>query len=326
MDWSNFEAWALADRGLAIYTVQNTVGRLRFMAAHGLDWQRFFVGPDEARLEMRGFLARRKLAGAGGHAVRTYQKAANLVLDCLAMDRKEFQFAKWDLAAEPKGEPRSFTLEQLLVLDAYQHVDPYVSRRRRALIWMTRHTRLRRSELARIRVGDLDEERGLLLVAFPAKRGERRVVPLPFDAFSPQRPLGAWLKVRRPDPASPDALWVGMGPSGRAGPLAFTVGGLSREWWNITQDVGFPCSPLRFRRAGATALDEAGVHPRVIQKLLGHASLTWTQKYLGTVGLERIEADLEAHGVPGFRSRAKSLRERYSDGKAPVAPREETAA
>jgi integrase/recombinase XerD len=146
-------------------------------------------------------------------------------------------------------------------------------------------TGLRISELVGLDVGDLDLEDGFLR-AF-GKGAKERLVPVGGAA---RAAIVAWLPARadlvRPGVrgrsggsarrrADPDAVFVN--PSGRR---------LTRQGaWKIVQahglraGLGERLSPHVLRHSCATHMVEHGADLRVVQELLGHASVSTTQVY-----------------------------------------------
>jgi integrase/recombinase XerD len=148
--------------------------------------------------------------------------------------------------------------------------------RDRALLEVLYGTGARISEAVGLDVDDVDRVEGTVLLR--GKGSKERLVPIGSYALSA---LDAYLTRARPELAA-------VGSSDRAGALFLNARGgrLSRQsaWTvlvkaadraGVTRDV----SPHTLRHSFATHLLEGGADVRVVQELLGHASVTTTQIY-----------------------------------------------
>lgn len=146
--------------------------------------------------------------------------------------------------------------------------------RDRALLEMLYGTGARISEAVGLDVDDVDPHEGV--VRLRGKGGKERIVPLGSYAASA---LSSWLVRGRP----------AMAARGKGTPAIFvnTRGSrLSRQSaWSILRacaeraDLSGHLSPHTLRHSFATHLLEGGADVRVVQELLGHASVTTTQIY-----------------------------------------------
>jgi integrase/recombinase XerD len=156
------------------------------------------------------------------------------------------------------------------------HADPKtaIGLRDRALLETGYSTGLRRMELIRLRLYDLDFARGVLAVR-EGKGRKDRVVPIGEQAI-------AWLErylneVRPEFVVEPDEGTVFLTRRGRP----FHPNNLSR----LTRDYLVAAGVAKrgachlLRHTMATAMLEHGADVRVIQEILGHARLTTTQLY-----------------------------------------------
>ncbi|PZF83863.1 tyrosine-type recombinase/integrase, partial [Micromonospora deserti] len=158
--------------------------------------------------------------------------------------------------------------------------------RDRALLEFLYGTGSRISEAVGAAVDDVDVEQGAALLR--GKGGRTRLVPI--GGYAVQA-LRAWLVRGRP----------GLAAAGRGNPAVFLNargGRLSRQGaWTIlrraAQRAGLPVdgpqavSPHTLRHSYATHLLDGGADVRVVQELLGHASVTTTQVYT-LVTVERL--------------------------------------
>jgi integrase/recombinase XerD len=146
--------------------------------------------------------------------------------------------------------------------------------RDRALLELLYGTGARISEAVGLAVDDLDlDDRSVLL---SGKGGKQRRVPLGSYAI---QSLSAYLVRSRPDLAAKGLGTSALFLNGRGGRLsrqsAWTVLRAAAEKAGLAVDI----SPHTLRHSFATHLMEGGADVRVVQELLGHASVTTTQIY-----------------------------------------------
>ena len=174
--------------------------------------------------------------------------------------------------------PKSLTLDEVLALlegaggDA--PTDGSLTLRNRALLELLYSTGARISEAVGLDVDDIDTEARSVLLR--GKGGKQRLVPVGRPAIAA---LDAYLVRGRPE----------LARRGRGGPAIFLNargGRLSRQSaWQVLQDaaeragISAAVSPHTLRHSFATHLLEGGADVRVVQELLGHASVTTTQIY-----------------------------------------------
>ncbi len=146
--------------------------------------------------------------------------------------------------------------------------------RDRALLELLYGTGARISEVVGLDVDDLDRESAALRLA--GKGGKERVVPVGRYATEA---LEAYLVRGRPPLAERGSGVPALFLNSRGGRLsrqsAWTVLRAAAEHAGITEDV----SPHTLRHSFATHLLDGGADVRVVQELLGHASVTTTQIY-----------------------------------------------
>jgi len=165
----------------------------------------------------------------------------------------------------PQRLPRALPAPALgRMLDDLDGDDP-ISQRDRALLEVLYGTGMRVSELAALRVSDVD---GVDLVRVSGKGGRERVVPLAGPA---RESVDRYLAAARPRlvaQSAADALWVGV----KGGPL--DTRGVRRV---VKARLG--TFPHALRHSFATHLLEGGADLRTVQELLGHIELATTQIY-----------------------------------------------
>ncbi|WP_204080920.1 site-specific tyrosine recombinase XerD [Mycobacterium riyadhense] len=174
--------------------------------------------------------------------------------------------------------PKSLTIDEVLALlegaGGDNPSDGPLTLRNRALLELLYSTGARISEAVGLDVDDIDtHDRSALL---HGKGGKQRLVPVGHPAV---QALDAYLVRGRPD----------LARRGRGNPAIFLNargGRLSRQSaWQVLQDaaeragITSGVSPHMLRHSFATHLLEGGADVRVVQELLGHASVTTTQIY-----------------------------------------------
>jgi integrase/recombinase XerC len=145
---------------------------------------------------------------------------------------------------------------------------------------------LRVGELVALDVRDVDPQSGDVRVW--GKGGKERIVPLPAVA---REAMARWLARRRREGVLSEPLFIALR---RAGALPARVRRLGeRDVRRILRSLAARAGisdrvhPHRLRHSYATHLLEMGADLREIQELLGHASLSTTQKYTA-VSVDRL--------------------------------------
>ncbi|HEU4428316.1 MAG TPA: tyrosine recombinase XerC, partial [Myxococcota bacterium] len=145
---------------------------------------------------------------------------------------------------------------------------------------------LRVGEIVALDVRDLDVVRGEVRVW--GKGGKERVVPLPKTA---RDALRAYLDERRAPGVLAEPLFVSLNAARGAKPRRLGVRDARRRLRKRALEAGLAgrIHPHRMRHSYATHLLDMGADLRAIQELLGHASLSTTQRYTA-VSAERLVA------------------------------------
>jgi integrase/recombinase XerD len=184
--------------------------------------------------------------------------------------------------ALPRRLPKALDVDQVFrLLDAPAEDGP-LALRDKALLEFLYGTGARISEAVGCAVDDLDLDAGT--VTLHGKGGRTRVVPVGAYACAA---LQAYLVRGRP------ALAALSSRSSRGAVFLNARGGqLSRQSaWTVLREAaaraGVPASPHTLRHSYATHLLDGGADIRVVQELLGHASVTTTQVYT-LVTVERL--------------------------------------
>ena len=174
----------------------------------------------------------------------------------------------------PRRLPKALPLDRVERLLEACGLDEPLSLRDRALLELLYSTGARISEAVGLDLDDIDiADRSVLLAG---KGGKQRLVPIGRPALAA---LEAYRVRARP----------GIASRGRGTPALFLNargGRLSRQSaWQVLRaaaaraGVTEPVSPHTLRHSFATHLLEGGADVRVVQELLGHASVTTTQVY-----------------------------------------------
>jgi integrase/recombinase XerD len=174
----------------------------------------------------------------------------------------------------PRRLPKAISVEEVeRLIGAAGPEDTARGLRDRALLEVLYGSGARISEAVGLDVEDVDLAEGALRV--PGKGGKTRVVPIGGYA---RRAVQAYLQRARPELAVPGKDVPALFLNARGGRLsrqgAWMVLGVAAEKAGL-KDV----SPHTLRHSFATHLLDGGADVRVVQELLGHASVTTTQVY-----------------------------------------------
>lgn len=174
--------------------------------------------------------------------------------------------------------PKSLSIDEVLALleaaGGDSEADSPLTLRNRALLELLYSTGARISEAVGLDIDDVDTSARSVLLR--GKGGKQRLIPIGRPAVTA---LETYLVRGRPD----------LARRGRGTPAIFLNargGRLSRQSaWQVLQDaagragVTATVSPHVLRHSFATHLLDGGADVRVVQELLGHASVTTTQIY-----------------------------------------------
>jgi integrase/recombinase XerD len=186
--------------------------------------------------------------------------------------------------APPRRLPKALPLDDIeRILDAAGSAGTTLAKRDRALLEVLYGTGARISEAVGLDVDDLElGDDGA--VRLSGKGGKQRIVPVGSYAV---RAVGDYLTAARPGLVAAGRGTPALFLNARGGRLsrqsAWTVLRRAAERAGVTADV----SPHTLRHSFATHLLDGGADVRVVQELLGHASVTTTQIYT-LVTVERL--------------------------------------
>ncbi|MCW2524259.1 MAG: tyrosine recombinase XerD [Frankiales bacterium] len=233
-------------------------------------------------LTVSGFLASLR-QGDATHPALSASSSARAVVAVRGLHR--FAYADGQIATDvarevkpptpPRRLPKAISVEDVeRLLDAADFDQTPLSVRDRALLEVLYGTGARISEAVGLDVDDLDLEQRTVLLR--GKGGKQRLAPL--GSFAARALSGYLVRVR------PELVRKGRGTpkvflNARGGALsrqsAWTVLRTAADKAGLTADI----SPHTLRHSFATHLMEGGADVRVVQELLGHASVTTTQIY-----------------------------------------------
>lgn len=178
-----------------------------------------------------------------------------------------------------KRLPKAISVDEVTRILEAAGADTATGLRDRALLEFLYSTGARISEAVGLDVDDIslqEAESGPAVVRLFGKGSKERLVPL--GSYG-ARALDAYLVRGRPLLAAKGTGTPGLFLNARGGRIsrqsAWTILKAAADKANITKDV----SPHTLRHSFATHLLEGGADVRVVQELLGHASVTTTQVY-----------------------------------------------
>ena len=289
------------ERGLAANTLSSYRRDLQ-------RWLAFLAGAGRVRLSEVGeadvaeFLAALR-AGDDDHPPLSASSAGRAVVAVRGLHRFALRegWTTVDAAREVRPPvparrlPKAISVAQVEKLLGAPDPETPLGLRDRALLELLYGTGARISEAVGLDVDDLDRTAGL--VKLDGKGGKQRIVPVGSYAG---RAVAAYLVRARPV----------LVASGRGTPALFLNargGRLSRQSaWTVLRAAavraGIPgdLSPHTLRHCFATHLLDGGADVRVVQELLGHASVTTTQVYT-LVTVDRLR-EVYATAHPRARS------------------------
>jgi integrase/recombinase XerD len=221
--------------------------------------------------------------GNGDHPPLAASSAARTLVAVRGFHR--FLALEGEVEADPAGGvsppraparlPKAITVQEVeRLLEAASAGDTPVSLRDRALLEVLYGVGARISEAVGLDVDDIDAEEGV--VRLFGKGSKERIVPLGSYAA---RAVGAYLVRGRPTFAARGKGTPAVFLNQRGGRLsrqsAWSAMRAASERANLTGHL----SPHTLRHSFATHLLDGGADVRVVQELLGHASVTTTQIY-----------------------------------------------
>lgn len=287
----SFERHLRFEKNCSPHTVRNYISDL-------MQYERFLSGcerpgkggVDTDQLTIRGYLASlqksnsRSSIGRKLAAIRTFYRflVREGVLDSNPLEGVATPRMK-------KRLPKFFSVDDIFrLMDAASGEKPLIVRDR-AILELLYSSGLRVGELAALGIDDIDIRGGMVKVL--GKGGKERMIPVGGKALDA---IGDYLKLRESMSAGikdRSALFLNY----RGGRL--TSRSVARIVDKYLRMGGVPGkgSPHTLRHSFATHLLDAGADLRGIQELLGHASLSTTQKYTHITTDRLMEVYDKAH-------------------------------
>jgi integrase/recombinase XerD len=280
------------ERGLSPATIRAYRADLTdFAAGEGVD-RHWADGPEPAR-EHLAAKTRRGSAARGLAPTSLRRRAASI--------RGFYRFAfgdglierdvaaHLDLPRQPRLLPETLTVAEVEAL-----LEAAPDLRARALLELLYAAGLRVSEALGLDLEDLSLDGGFVRVI--GKGDKERLVPVGDIALDW---LGSWLREGRPallaahhvDPIRGGPLFLGDRGARLARQQAFATVKTAARRAGLPEAV----SPHTLRHSFATHLLEGGADLRIVQELLGHASISTTQLYTHVTGERVREVYSRAH-------------------------------
>lgn len=213
----------------------------------------------------------------------------------------------------PKKEkllPKAMTVDEM---DRFFSRNDRMQARDAAIFELLYSSGLRVGELTSLKAPDVDLENGWVRVI--GKGNKERYVPVgrkAVDALREYLPVRCLIEANRGPGRSNGALFL----NAQGGPLSSrSVRRILKAYLNEAE-IPRDASPHTFRHSFATHLLHGGADLRSIQEMLGHASLSTTQRYtrmdLGRL-MEVYDRSHPRSGSPAVHQPAESPRERARD-------------
>ena len=283
---SEFLNWLVVERGRA----QNTVDAYRRDLVQYVD----YLSSTQKNLakatvqDVEAFLSVRLQSGAAKSSIARQFSAMRMLHRFMVEEdlRTDDPAVLAEGISKPAGIPKPLSETEVVSLIGSVIGDEPRNLRDRAILEFLYATGARVSEVCSLNLSDIDRETSL--VRLFGKGSKERIVPFGSAAHSA---LEAWLEMGR-------ELMVPVKWRRRDDSLAVFLGGrgtrLSRQVaWNVVRDAGQRAgierelSPHALRHSCATHLLDHGADLRIVQEMLGHASITTTQVYT-RVSQERL--------------------------------------
>lgn len=281
-DLGAFEAWCLTtgprSEPWAISTTAANLQRLRFLSRNGLDLDAFTV-EGAARV-----LATLRRGGVGVPWYNNLVKATNAYAEFRVGVRRAFPFIQ-----PPPSVPKRIPWRDLRAVLRYTHPEKDLRMLRRALIWVSVSTGLRRSMVARLSRSDLNPEAGTIRIRLPTKRGQVGDVYVEPWFWSSRRPLAAYLRWARPPEDDPDALWLNWRTRGggkRRVPRRAAAAYLYTQLREAGLEMGTTLNFNVGRHTALTGLHRAGNSESVVQRQALHTKRSSSEPYIQITGDE----------------------------------------
>lgn len=282
-----FLSWMVAEKGRSA----NTIAAYRRDLAAYSEWLTANSATvlDVSHQQLVEFVGTRRASGAATSSIARQLAAVRMLHRYLSIEgeRRDDPAAELEGVRVPSGIPKPLTEAQVTsLLDSVLVTEP-IHRRDLALIELLYATGARISEAVGLSIGEIDMD--ARLVRLYGKGAKERIVPFGSTAaaalddwFSPSgRAMVVPAHWRSRDDA--EAVFLNT----RGGRLTRQAAWQVIKKYGTRAGIGDELSPHVLRHSCATHLLDHGADLRVVQEMLGHASISTTQIYT-KVSQERL--------------------------------------
>lgn len=282
-----FLSWMVAEKGRSA----NTIAAYRRDLAAYSEWlaDRGATVLDVSHQQLVDFVGARRASGAATSSIARQLAAVRMLHRYLSVEgeRRDDPAAELEGVRVPSGIPKPLTEAQVAsLIDSVLVTEP-IHRRDLALIELLYATGARISEAVGLSIGEIDMD--ARLVRLYGKGAKERIVPFGSaaaaaldDWFSPSgRAMVVPAHWRSRDDA--EAVFLNT----RGGRLTRQAAWQVIKKYGTRAGIGDELSPHVLRHSCATHLLDHGADLRVVQEMLGHASISTTQIYT-KVSQERL--------------------------------------
>lgn len=282
-----FLSWMVAEKGRAA----NTVAAYRRDLTAYADWLRHHDTTllTVSHAQLVEFVGDRRASGAATSSIARQLAAVRMLHRYLSIEgeRRDDPAADLEGVRVPAGIPKPLTEAQVTsLIDAVVVTEP-IHRRDLALIELLYATGARISEAVGLSIGEIDMD--ARLVRLYGKGSKERIVPFGSTAATA---LDDWFSGAGRARLVPDQ-WRRRGDAEavflntRGARLTRQAAWVVIKKYGYRAGVGNELSPHVLRHSCATHLLDHGADLRVVQEMLGHASISTTQIYT-KVSQERL--------------------------------------
>ncbi len=282
-----FLSWMVAEKGRSA----NTIAAYRRDLTAYSEWlaDNDATVLDVTHQQLVDFVGKRRASGAATSSIARQLAAVRMLHRYLSIEgeRRDDPAAELEGVRVPSGIPKPLTEAQVTsLIDSVLVTEP-IHRRDLALIELLYATGARISEAVGLSIGEIDMD--ARLVRLYGKGAKERIVPFGSTAaaalddwFSPSgRAMVVPAQWRSRDDA--EAVFLNT----RGGRLTRQAAWQVIKKYGTLAGIGDELSPHVLRHSCATHLLDHGADLRVVQEMLGHASISTTQIYT-KVSQERL--------------------------------------
>jgi len=279
LEAEEFLAWMLAEKGRSKNTLAAYRRDLRSYCAWLGERSRTLL--DVTQQDLVAFVGERRASDAATSSIARQLAAIRMLHRYLAIEglRPDDPTAELQGVKVPSGIPKPLTETQInSLLDAIVGHEP-IDHRDRALLELLYATGARISEAVGLSLGDLDFD--ARLVRLYGKGAKERIVPYgssaagALDDWFSARGRARLVPVRWQRRGDAEAVFLNL----RGGRLTRQAAWLVVKKYGTRAGIGDDLSPHVLRHSCATHLLDHGADLRVVQEMLGHASISTTQVY-----------------------------------------------